>query len=158
MAVKGLASGYEWSWVLVVLTLTWFPLLTQVLVTEVAHAHIQTHTHTATIPNTHSSCMGHYESFYHALPQVSSKRSEWGELTFSDTLNTSGWPVHMLMTSFFVESWQGKRQSERERERIELSPVVQPSAPIRIKSKAAEPWCHGWPLEAQTCHFGYRPV
>ncbi len=109
--------------------------------------HTHTHTHT------------HKESFYHTLPLVSSKESEWVGLTFSDTLNTWGLLMHMLMSLFVCGRVRRKeKQRGAEIERTEFSPVVQLSAPIRIKLKAAESWCHGWPLQDQTCHFSYRSV
>lgn len=136
--------------VLVVSTLSWLvPLLTHVPVKGASMAY------TAIITKTYPcSCMaGHHESFYHALPLVSSKESQWVELTFSDRLNT--WGLLMPMPLFVCVSGRSKGKSERTEF---FSPVVQLSAPIRIKHRAAESWCHGWPLQDQTCHFSYISV
>ena len=51
-----------------------------------------------------------------------------------------------------------EKKREAGSKRTEFSPVVQLSPPIRIKPEAAESWCHGWPLQDQTCHFSYRSV
>lgn len=103
--------------------------------------------------------VGHHESFYRTLPLVSNRESEWvGPDLFRHTkyLRLAYACAHVLICVCMCVGEQNERERERGGKRV--SPVVQLSAPIHVKSKAAKSWCHGWPLEDQTCHFSYRSV
>lgn len=117
--------------------------------------------HTVIITNTQA--LRRHEGSNHTLPLPSSKKSDWVGLTFSDTKYLRIAYAHArVLICVCVRVGQGAKGKEneggRERERTEFSPVVQLSAPIHIKPKAAESWCHGWPLDDQTCHFSYGSV